>query len=320
VRGGEREYATVKPQNVAITGATGMIGTALTAALRAEGRGVTALTRDAGLARRVLPGAGSPDLRVAAYDPLGGDALRAGVEGCDAVVHLAGEPIVGRWTPDTRRAIGQSRADGTRRLVAAIAAARDRPRVLVSASAARFYGVSDTAIFDEDSPPGPAWDFLATVCRAWEREALAAEALGVRVVILRFGVVLGLTRRMREVLPSVRRFIGGRVGSGRQWLSWLHLSDAVAVIERALDDETMRGPYNATAPTPVPMAQFTAALGRAAGGVIPVPVPTGIIQRYMGDGATVILDGQRALPKRLIAAGHQFLEPDIARAAARVLA
>jgi len=313
----------VKPQNVAITGATGMIGTALTAALRAEGRGVTALTRDAGLARRVLPGAGSPDLRVAAYDPLGGDALRAGVEGCDAVVHLAGEPIVGRWTPDTRRAIGQSRADGTRRVVEAIAAARERspgrPRVLVSASAARFYGVSDTAIFDENSPPGPAWDFLATVCQAWEREALAAEALGVRVVILRFGVVLGMTRRMREVLPTVRRFIGGRVGSGRQWLSWLHLSDAVGVIGRALDDDAMRGPYNATSPNPAQMAQFTAALGRAAGGVIPIPVPAGLIQRYMGDGATVILDGQRALPKRLLAADYHFLEPDIARAAARAL-
>lgn len=296
-----------------------MIGTALTAALRAEGRRVTALTRDAGLARRVLPGAGAPDLRVAAYDPRGGAALRDGVEGCDAVVHLAGEPIVGRWTPETRRAIGESRADGTRRVVEAIAAARSRPRVLVSASAARIYGVSDTAIFDETSPPGPAWDFLATVCRAWEREALAAEALGVRVVILRFGVVLGLTRRMREVLPSVRRFIGGRVGSGRQWLSWLHLSDAVALIGRALDDAAMRGAYNATAPTPVPMAQFTAALGRAVGGVIPVPVPAGLIQRYMGDGATVILDGQRVLPRRLIAEGHRFLEPDIARAAARVL-
>lgn len=320
MRDDEKEQATVKPQNVAITGATGMIGTALTAALRAEGRSVTALTRDESLARRVLPGAGSPDLRVVAYESRGGDALRAGVTGCDAVVHLAGEPIVGRWTPETRRAIGESRADGTRRLVAAIAAAPVRPRVLVSASAARFYGVSDTAIFDENSPPGPAWDFLATVCQAWEREALAAEALGVRVVILRFGVVLGLTRRMREVLPSVRRFIGGRVGSGKQWLSWLHLSDAVALIERALDDETMRGAYNATAPTPVPMAQFTAALGRAAGGLIPIPVPAGIIQRYMGDGATVILDGQRALPKRLIAAGHQFLEPEITRAAAKVLA
>jgi len=209
-------------------------------------------------------------------------------------------------------------------VVEAIAAARERspgrPRVLVSASAARFYGVSDTAIFDENSPPGPAWDFLATVCQAWEREALAAEALGVRVVILRFGVVLGMTRRMREVLPTVRRFIGGRVGSGRQWLSWLHLSDAVGVIGRALDDDAMRGPYNATSPNPAQMAQFTAALGRAAGGVIPIPVPAGLIQRYMGDGATVILDGQRALPKRLLAADYHFLEPDIARAAARVLA
>jgi len=313
----------VKPQSIAVTGATGMIGTALTAALRAEGRAVTALTRDAALARRVLPGAGAPGLRVVAYDAQSGAGLAEGVAGCDAVVHLAGEPIVGRWTPETRRAIGQSRADGTRRVVEAIAAARERspgrPRVLVSASAARFYGVSDTAIFDENSPPGPAWDFLATVCQAWEREALAAEALGVRVVILRFGVVLGMTRRMREVLPTVRRFIGGRVGSGRQWLSWLHLSDAVGVIGRALDDDAMRGPYNATSPNPAQMAQFTAALGRAAGGVIPIPVPAGLIQRYMGDGATVILDGQRALPKRLLAADYHFLDPDIARAAARAL-
>lgn len=308
------------PDRIAITGATGFIGSALVAALSAAGVEMAVLSRRPARAAELFPAGRFPRLRIVPCEPcLPGDWARA-LEGCGGVVHLAGSPIAGRWTPEFRRAILESREAGTRALVQAIAGLRAKPAVLVSASACRYYGTSDRARFDEDSPPGPATDYLAQVCTVWEREALRAEALGLRTVILRLGIALGLTQRFRELLPGLRPFMGGRIGSGRQWVSWIHREDAVAIILRALSDAAMTGAYNATAPNPVQMDRVTDAFGRASGGLIRVPVPSLVIQQFLGDGASVILEGQCVLPRRLLAAGFEFRFPQIGPAVRDVMA
>ncbi len=236
------------------------------------------------------------------------------------MVHLAGAPIATRWTPEARREIRESRELGTRALVAAIATLAERPRALISASACRYYGVSESKRFSESSPPGLAGDHLTDTCAAWEREAGAAAALGLRVVALRFGVALALTAEGRALLRQLRRFIGGRIGSGRQWVSWIHRDDAVAIIRRALETPAMSGAYNAVAPYPAPMSRVTEAFGRAVGGLFRVPVPGAVIRQVLGDGATVVLDGQRVHPDRLSAEGFVWRFPEIDRAVHDILA
>lgn len=307
------------PHSVAITGATGFLGSRLAELLTAQGSRVIALSRDPGAARRLFAPARFPGLQVAPFDPAGPGPWADVLEGVDAVVHLAGAPIAGRWTPAFRRAILDSRERGTRSIVQAIASLSRPPACLISASAARFYGTSDRFRFDESSPPGPASDYLAQVCRVWEREAGAAEALGLRTVILRFGIAIGLAPGFREALPILRPFMGGRIGSGRQWVSWIHREDAAAVILRALADPAMRGAYNTTAPNPVRMAEVTRAFGQAAGGVLPMPVPQFVIERFLGDGATIILDSQCVVPTRLLQQGFDFRYPQIGPAVADVL-
>jgi uncharacterized protein len=241
------------------------------------------------------------------------------LDGVDGVVHLAGAPIAGRWTPDFKHAIRQSREVGTRCLIEALRQVKNRPPVLVSSSACRYYGISDTASFDETSPPGDVDDFLSNTCVIWEGEAEKATALGIRTVILRHGFALAMTPRFRQTLLTFRRFAGGRVGSGRQWISWIHLDDTARLILHALTDQAMSGPYNATAPRPVRMADFGRHLGAVVGGRLSLPVPGFVIEQIFGDGATVILDGQRVLSRRLAETGFQFRHTDLRAALASIL-
>jgi hypothetical protein len=304
---------------IAVTGASGFIGSRLVKLLQDEGHRVVALTRNEIQSRPIFPKTLFPAVDLVQYDPYRLDDWARALEGCNGVVHLAGAPIAGRWTPDFKSQIKQSREIGTRRIVEAMAQTSPRPSVLVSSSAARYYGSSETVTFDETSPPHPGQDFLAGVCRIWEAEANAAEGLGLRTVILRHGIVLDMTPRFRNVLKTFGSFVGGRIGSGRQWLSWIHREDTVQIILNALTDEAMRGVYNATGPQPVRMEDFTRELGAAVGGRFRVPVPGFIIQGLLGDGATVILDGQRVVPARLVSEGYSFRLPELRKAIASSL-
>jgi uncharacterized protein (TIGR01777 family) len=289
---------------IAITGATGFIGEALVPRLVAEGHDVVALTRDPGAARGRFPA----PVTVAGYTPLKRGPWEDALAGAEAAVHLAGAPINGRWTADAKRAMRDSRWTGTEVFVEALLARPEPPRVLVSMSAARAYGPGEAA-FDEETPRPASPDVLAMICKGWEEAALEAESGGIRTVIPRAGVVLDLGEGIKRALPYLRPFAGGRVGSGKQWFSWIHRDDVVSVIMAGLADPAMRGFYNATAPEPVRMDTFTGLLGDVLGSKARVPVPGFVIERFLGDGATIVLHGQRVLPKRLTEAGFAFRYP-----------
>jgi hypothetical protein len=236
---------------------------------------------------------------------------QAEVSGCDGVVNLAGAPISERWTPSHKKAIYESRKIGTEKLVEAIAQAEAKPSVLVSASAIGFYGTSETATFDETSA-SPGDDFLAQVCQAWEAAARQVESVDhVRLVIPRIGIVLGHGGALERMLTPFRLFAGGPIGSGRQWFSWIYIDDLVSIIVQALTDASWQGVYNATAPQPVPMAEACQALGHALNRPSWLPVPDFIIEALLGDGAIVVLEGQRVLPKRLQEQGFTYQQPTI---------
>jgi uncharacterized protein (TIGR01777 family) len=298
---------------VVVTGGTGFIGQALVPRLATGGHAVTVLSRNPAEVRRLFPLADYPAVEARGYTPLTPGDWAAALDGADAVVHLAGEPINGRWTPATKRAMRDSRWTGTRVLVEASVAAKPRPRVLVSMSAARAYGTSDHTTFDEDSPAPASPDLLALITQGWEEAALRADAVGIRTVIPRAGVVLDLGPGIRRMLPVLRPFAGGRVGSGQQWFTWIHRDDMVAIILDALAEgpAPMHGIYNATAPEPVKMDAFTRLLGDILGSRARVPVPGFIIERFLGDGATIVLHGQRVTPRRLLERGFSFRYPEI---------
>jgi uncharacterized protein len=236
--------------------------------------------------------------------------------GCDAVVHLAGEPVAQRWTQAAQRRILESRVNATRALVAAMRA--HPPNVLVSASGVGYYGSRDDDILTEREPP--AADFLSQVCVAWEREALAAEQLGSRVVPLRIGMALGsdggALPRMR--LPF-RLGVGGRIGSGHQWISWIHVDDLCDLILFVLHESTLRGVLNATSPHPVTNAEFTGALAQALNRPALFPIPAFVLKLLLGQMAEVLLASQRAVPDAALRAGFQFQHPDIAGALLEIL-
>ena len=281
--------------NIAITGATGFIGRALSARLTAAGHRTTALSV------RETPRA--EDLR-----------------GCDAVVNLAGEPVAQRWTKAARERIVNSRVQGTRHLVTALR--QQPPQVLVSASAVGYYGSRGDEILTENSPP--ANDFLAEVCVEWEREAHAAEEFGVRVVTPRFGVVLGGAAgkpggALKQMLLPFKLGVGGRLGSGRQWTSWIHLDDIVSLIEFAIANPTLRGPLNATAPNPVTNVEFTRALGHVLHRPAILPVPAAALKLLFGEMSQVLLASQRAIPETAVNAGFSFRYSDVDSALAAAL-
>jgi uncharacterized protein (TIGR01777 family) len=243
------------------------------------------------------------------------DGLLQALAAAEGVVNLAGEPIAEkRWTFAQRELLLSSRLATTEHLVQAMARLDSPPAVLVNASAVGFYGTSETETFGEESPPGR--DLLAEICQRWE-EAAARRPAGCRLVILRIGIVLGPDGgALSKMLPVFRMGFGGPLGNGRQWMSWIHRQDLCRLIGRALEDASFAGAYNAVGPQPVTMASFTAELGRTLGRPNLLPVPGPLLQVLLGDGAKVVLEGQRVLPQRLQALGFQFQYSELSAALA----
>lgn len=281
---------------IGITGGTGFIGQAVRRTLEAAGDSVRLFSRRQGAGRRLF----------SLTHPLD-------VAGCDGMVHLAGESILGLWTKAKRRRILESRVEGTRRLVEGIAAAPVKPRVLVSASAIGYYGDTGDTIVDETSPSGHG--FLAEVARAWEAEAVKAEQFGVRVVRLRIGFVLGRDGgAMRLIGPVFRLGLGGRLGSGRQWMSCIEVNDLAAMVLHCLHDTSVSGPVNAVMPEPLTNRDFTRAVAVASHRPALFPAPAFALKLALGNLSHLMLDSQRIVPKHLLEGGFAYRFPTVASA------
>jgi uncharacterized protein (TIGR01777 family) len=279
---------------LAITGGTGRLGSLLVQRLKARGDEVLVLSRSRG------------DVR---WDPSAGPAPAEALAGRDAVVHLAGEDIAQRWNDAALRRIRDSREQGTRNLVEGLRAAEPRPKALISSSAVGYYGDRHDPV-DEDAPPGD--DVLARICVAWEREAVRAEELGMRVVRMRTGVVLD--RRggaLKKMLLPFRLGVGGPVAGGRQPLPWIHVDDVIGIYLAAIDDERWSGPVNATAPEPVSNREFSRALGRALRRPAIMPVPGFALRLLYGGMAMLVTDGQHAVPRRATELGYRYEHPQL---------
>jgi uncharacterized protein len=276
--------------NVAITGASGFIGSSLAEHLRSSGHIVRAVSLRGTLAPEALAGV-------------------------NAVINLAGEPVAQRWTASARDKILRSRVEGTQALVAAMRA--QPPQVLISASAVGYYGSRGDEILIESAPP--AQDFLGQVAIAWEGAAQAAEPLGVRVARIRIGVVLGKGGgALSKMILPFRLGLGGQLGSGKQWMSWIHIDDLMELIAFLMKESTVRGVFNATSPFPVTNREFTQALAEAVHRPAIIPVPAFALRLALGEMAEVVLASQRAIPDAAQRAGFVFEHPDIFAALAQV--
>ncbi|MCS7041804.1 MAG: TIGR01777 family oxidoreductase [Bryobacteraceae bacterium] len=285
---------------IAMTGSTGFIGSRIRAALEAGGHELRLISR------RARPGFFEWRSH---EDPPPLEALR----GADAVIHLAGEPVAQRWTPEVKQRIRDSRVRSTARLAEAMERLSPRPAVLVCASATGYYGNRGDEVLDETSAPGEG--FLAETCLEWEKAAQAAEALGVRVVRLRFGMVLGREGgALKKMLPVFRLCLGGRLGSGQQWMPWIHIEDAAAMAVWALTEDGVSGPYNAVAPYPARNADFTRAMEGILGRPALFTVPEGMLRLALGEGAEIALASQRVAPRAALNAGFRFRYPALAEA------
>jgi uncharacterized protein (TIGR01777 family) len=298
---------------ILITGATGFIGQQLCRRLAARGDEIVVLSRDPERARAKLPGVAAAFAWSATAGPPPGGAAA----GLDAVIHLAGTSVVGRWNAAHRRSIHDSRVDGTRNLVAALAMTPTPPRVMVSASAIGYYGDRGDAPLDEESPPGD--DFLARVCRGWEHEAQQAEGLGTCVVRLRFGIVLGdAGGALDKMLLPAKLGLGGPLGSGRQWWSWVHIEDVLGLIDHGLEQDACMV-LNATSPAPVRQRDFARTLGRTLHRPAFVPAPAFALRLLLGGFANELLGSKRVLPESTLASGYNFRHPDLQPALAGLL-
>jgi uncharacterized protein (TIGR01777 family) len=297
------------PRTVAVTGSTGLVGTALVRALAADGHRVVRLVR-------TRPAAAGGDVY---WNPAKGEIDAAGLEGVDAVVHLAGESIAQLWTAERKRRIRESRVRGTRLLAEALAGLRGPPRVLVSGSATGFYGSRGDERLEEGAGPGTG--FLADVAREWEAAAQPARARGIRVVHPRLGIVLSREGgALPKMLPPFRLGLGGKVGSGKQWLPWISEADVVGVLRFLMDTETLGGPVNTVAPGEVTNAEFTRTLGRVLGRPTFFPVPAAALRLATGEmGEQTLLASQRAVPAVLLRAGYRFRHPELEGALRAVL-
>lgn len=304
---------------IAIAGATGFVGSGLVARLTQDpSNTLIVLSRDADRARRVFPAEAFPQVEVVAYDPATSGDWQQAISGCDGVVNLAGTGIADRrWTASYKQEIYNSRIQTTENLVAAIAKADAKPSVLVNASAIGYYGSSETATFTETSAAGQ--DFLASVCVDWEAQAAKVKDLGVRLVTLRLGIVIGNGGAIGKMLAPFKMFAGGPLGTGQQWFSWIHRDDLCEAIARALTDGQMSGTYNATAPQAVRMAELCDALGDVLQRPSWLPVPSFALEALLGDGAMVVLEGQKVLPERLQGEGFAYRYRDVKSALAEVV-
>lgn len=281
---------------IVVSGSTGLIGTPLLQALTRRGYEVVPLVR-----RKVAAGE-----RALAWDPAAGTIDRAGLDGTDAVIHLAGENVFGRWSPAKKRRIQDSRVNGTRLLCDAIARLHRRPATLLAASAIGYYGDRGEETLTEQSAPGA--DFLAHVAREWEAATAAATQAGIRVVNMRNGVVL--TPRggaLGKMLPAFRFGLGGPIGSGSQYISWIALSDIIRAMLHLLDNACCVGPVNLTAPAPVKNRDFAKTLGKVLGRPAAMTVPAFALRMVFGtEGAAMLSSGQRVVPSRLLASEFHF--------------
>lgn len=294
---------------VVIAGISGFIGTALTRRLIQDGRQVVGLTRNPSRVSKTWP---SPPPLLTAWDGRSAGKWEEVLNGASAVVNLTGDNLAaGRWTAAKKERILSSRIQTTHALAEAIQRASIRPGVLIQASAVGFYGRGNNQIFDESSGPGRG--FLADVVRGWEGAADGITGLGVRTVVLRLGLVLG---RQGGVLPRLllpfRLGFGGRIGSGRQWMSWIHIGDLLKVVTFCMDRPELAGPVNAVSPDPVPNREFAAILAKVLHRPAWFPVPAPVLKLVWGQMAReTILSGQRAIPKQLLGAGFNFEFPDL---------
>jgi uncharacterized protein (TIGR01777 family) len=291
----------------AVTGATGMIGRALCQQLRARGDRVIVFSRNPDQARRLVPGCQDYQLWKPGVVP--------DLGGVNGVINLAGAPVLGaRWNVAYQQEILLSRVESTRNLVAALKQMTPPP-VLVSVSAIGYYGFRDDTKLTEEAPNGT--DFLAQVCQQWEKEARTAPG---RTVILRLGIVLDAKEgALAKMLPPFQNFVGGPLGSGQQWFSWVHLADVVGSILYALDTPQLQGTYNCTAPEPQTMTDFCRTLGQTIQRPSWAPVPRFALEALLGAGAVILVEGQRVLPTRLLQAGYRFQYPTSAQALANIL-
>jgi hypothetical protein len=291
---------------ILVTGGTGFVGQSLCPALAADGHEVVILTRQS-----------APRL------PQGGVSSVTRLDGLDAsefggVVNLAGAPIGdARWTETRKKLLLDSRVNTTVRLVEWMARAKRRPPVLVSASAVGYYGEQGDRPITEDTPPTPG--FTHDLCAAWEREAAKAGELGVRVCLMRIGVVLDEGGgALAKMLPAFRMGAGGRLGTGKHWFPWIHRADVTAICQWLLANDKARGAYNVGAPNPVTNAEFTRALGRALGRPTVLPMPEAALKLLFGEMSELLLVSDRMLPKRLLDEGFKFRYPDLDRALAAI--
>ena len=301
---------------VAIAGATGLVGTALAASCARDEIRVAALVRDVARAAERLPTA-----TLHAWDATRGSPPEAAFEGVDVVVNLAGESIAdGRWTDARKKLLRDSRVVGTRALVDALRGLEARPRLLISASGTGYYGDRGAEILTEAAAAGGG--FLAELARDWEAEAMKATELGMRVVILRNGVVLSKSGGiLRKILPPFRIGLGGKIGSGAQWMPWIHLEDEIGFIRQAMAHESVQGAFNAVAPEPATNAEFVRALGEALGRPTILSAPAFALRLAFGTMTDeVLLASQRAMPVRTLETGYVFRHPLLRPALVALLA
>jgi uncharacterized protein (TIGR01777 family) len=293
-------FASQGKQRIAITGASGFIGSELSESLASGGHEVQPLVRRSPQAHEIYWNPGSLEIELER------------LEGVDAVVHLAGESIAGgRWTPERKAAILDSRVKGTRLIAEALARLRQPPRVLVSASGIGYYGDRGDEVLTEESAPGTG--FLADVCQAWETATEPARQAGIRVVHMRTSIVLSPRGgALAQLLTPFKLGVGGVIGSGRQWMSWIGFADLIGAYHHAIFTASMEGAVNATAPNPVTNAEFTRVLGKVLGRPTLFPLPEAGVRLLLGElGEALLLEGARVLPRKLLDSGFAFLHPDL---------
>lgn len=290
---------------VIISGGTGFIGRRLVDSLLKDGHYVAIWSRKPGTETRTA-------VEAFRWDPLEGEPQEESINAFDVVVHLAGEPVAQRWTPEVKRKIRDSRILGTRHLVSAISKVKHKPSALICSSATGYYGSRGDEMLTETSPPGQG--FLAETCVGWEKEADAATALGLRVAKIRTGIVLGEDGgALPQMLPAFQMFAGGTLGSGKQWMPWIHVDDLVAMYRFAIES-TATGPLNGTAPNPVTNATFTATLGKVLHRPTFMRVPEFALHALFGEMAGMVLEGQRVLPTAAQDLGFSWKYPGLEEA------
>jgi uncharacterized protein (TIGR01777 family) len=304
-------FAVRKAMKVAITGATGLIGSKLEKAMTSDGAQILTLSRRVRTA--------SDTTGAIFWDPVNGELDSAALEGCDAIVHLAGETISNRWTGAQKERIRRSRVEGSRLLVDGLKTLTKPPTVFVAASAIGFYGDRGDEAIDESSPHGTG--FLPDVCRSWEAETTRAQEVGARTLLLRFGIVLSTKGgALAKMLLPFKVGLGGPMGSGRQWMSWIHIDDVIAIIRFVMNRDDLSGPINTTAPQPVRQAEFAKTLGKALRRPAIAPAPGFAVRLLLGEmGQALLLEGQKVLPRRLQEAGYTFQHPELSEALEDIL-